>query len=121
MKQNTIDNIENTKHSTRQKERDNQSTDLIHGDIEHFYEVDIEGFKSDFCSSEELEETLGEIISDSDESDSEEKIRLDVEHGYVQYLQVYDHDKVPFEAVVDELRGSMTVERNRTNYNLGDL
>jgi hypothetical protein len=52
---------------------------------------------------------------------SNHSIRLDVEYGYVQYIQLYDHDRVPFEAVVDELRGSMTVERNRTNYNLDDL
>jgi hypothetical protein len=53
---------------------------------------------------------------------SNRSIRLDVEHGYVQYIQVYNHENVPFEAVVDELRSKyMSVERNRTDYNLGDL
>mgnify|MGYP006926874770 CR=1 FL=1 len=52
---------------------------------------------------------------------SSRSIRLDAEYGYVQYIQVYNHEDVPFEAVVDELRSTgMSVERNRTNFNLGD-
>lgn len=46
-------------------------------------------------------------------------IRFDKEHGYVQYTRVYDRDKIPFEAVIDELRlMDYEVERNNTSYRI---
>lgn len=46
-------------------------------------------------------------------------IRLDKEHGYVQYTDVYARDKIPFEAVIDKLRlRDYEVERNKTPYRI---
>lgn len=46
-------------------------------------------------------------------------IRTDKQNGYVQNIYYYDHDEIPFEAVIDELKtSSMKVEKNRTGYTI---
>lgn len=84
----------------------------VSGNLINFRETDGHiKLRSDYDPSSVIEVYRGSTTS----------IRLDVENGYVQYIQMYNHSDVPFEAVVDELRSTgMSVERNQTNYNLGD-
>jgi hypothetical protein len=46
-------------------------------------------------------------------------IRTDKQNGYVQDIYYYDHDEIPFQAVIDELKTScMEVEKNTTGYTI---
>ena len=49
-------------------------------------------------------------------------IRTDKQNGYIQDIYYINHDKIPFEAVVDELKliknDRIDVEKNRTDYTI---